>query len=307
VLVLVDPPVTECIQMSNGTVTLRHLNNGPYQYGYVDFTPWEDVHDEPFYVQQSPSRQCVYDDIYFYLTHPRAVREHLAPDIAALIIQKLVLSNNIAFIEFLKAIISRLEMQIVLSKDIKNYAWLADTMSELFAWKRRITESCEESEAALDDLHIPAGPSEEQPTDGNDSWNQCHNDFRYVHRRMLNLRTRIFELITSANGLIGLVEAQKSVDAAIASQLATKASTEATKASLGEAKAARTLAVIGVLFLPFSFTASLLSLGQDFEPGQSRFWIYWAVALPIVCLGLGGLYLSGGFSAFGSSRRKLSR
>ena len=181
-LVLVDPPVTECIQKSNETVTLRHLNNGPYQYGYVDFTPWEDVHVGAFLSQQSgPSRQCVYDDIYFYLTHP--VREHLAPDIPAMIIQKLVLSNNIAFIEFLKAIISRLEMQIVLSKDIKNYAWLADTMSELFAWKRRpvIIESCEESEAALDDLHIPINPAdEEQPTDGNDSCNQCHNDFRYV-------------------------------------------------------------------------------------------------------------------------------
>lgn len=302
-LVLVDPPVTECTQGSNEGGIVRHLNNGPYQYGYVDFTPWEGAREALLAQQPGPSRKCVYDDIYFYLTH--SVPEHLAPtpDIPALIIQKLVLSNTIAFVEFLKSIISRLEMRIILSKDIKHCAWLGETMSELFAWKRRIAEYCEESEAALDDLSILAG-HEGQLTDGSDCWSECHNDFRYVHRRILNFKTRIFELITSANALIGLVEAQKSVEAAVASQRAADASTEATKASLGEAKASRTLAVIGVLFLPFSFTASLLSLGQDFGPGQPRFWIYWAVALPTVCIGLGGLYLSGGFSAFGPSNNR---
>ena len=164
-------------------------------------------------------------------------------------------------------------------------------------------EYCEESEAALGDLRISACLDGEL-TDGSDCWSECHNDFRYVHRRMLNLKTRLFELITSANGLIGLVEAIKSVEAADASRRATDASTEATKASLGEAKATRTLTVIGVLFLPFSFTAGLLSLGQDYAAGQPRFWIYWTVSLTIVCISFGALYILGGFSAIGGRHKR---
>jgi hypothetical protein len=303
VLVLVDPPVTECLRRSNGAV--RDLSNRPYQYGYVDFTPWVDAHEAALTQQPVPSRKCIYDDIYFYLTH--SVPEDLAPtpDIPALVVQKLMLSNTIALIEFLKAIISRLEERIVKSKDIKHYAWLSNTMSELFAWNRRIAEYCEQAEAVLNDLNITT-TVERQWMDGSDCWRECHNDFHYVHQRMQNLKKRIFELITSANGLIGLVEAQKSAEAAIASHIATKASTEATKASLHEAKAVRTLTIIGVLFLPLSFTSGLLSLGQDFGPGQPRFWIYWAIALPLVCVGFAGLYLSGEFSDFGPSNRRKS-
>jgi Mg2+ and Co2+ transporter CorA len=139
----------------------------------------------------------------------------------------------------------------------------------------------------------------------------------------------MYELITSANGLIALVQTQRSVkateasvkaaeasvkateatrDAAEASTQATnatlvatqestnatkatlkaaeaseaseKASAEAAKSSLAEAKAVRALTVVGMLYLPLTFTSALFSMGQDYGPGQGKFWVYWAVALP---------------------------
>jgi len=108
---------------------------------------------------------------------------------------------------------------------------------------------------------------------------------------MSKLKIRIYELITFANGLISLVEAQRSFDIAKASRDAMKASLDAAKASanaatasLAEEKAVRALTIVGMLYLPLEFTAGLFSMGQDYGPGQSRFWVYWVVAVPSVCL-----------------------
>jgi hypothetical protein len=153
---------------------------------------------------------------------------------------------------------------------------------------------CEYTEAALDELRI----SIDVKLDGkhrSDPWTACDEDFRYVNRRIVNLKKRIYE---SANGLIGIVEAQKSVEAAIASTKATNASTVATRVSLSEAKAVRNLTIIGILFLPLGFTAGRLSLGQDFGPEQPRFWVYWAISIPLICVAFVSLYFAKGFSVF---------
>lgn len=104
--------------------------------------------------KSGPSRKCTFDDVYFYLLQAAAENQGRTPDIPAQIVKMLVLSNMFALLEYLKAIISRLEEKIRASKDIKHYAWLGDTISELFAWNRRIADFCEYTEAALDELGI---------------------------------------------------------------------------------------------------------------------------------------------------------
>ncbi|KAM7187103.1 hypothetical protein V8F33_011437 [Rhypophila sp. PSN 637] len=52
--------------------------------------------------------------------------------------------------------------------------------------------------------------------------------------------------------------------------------------ALREAQQVGKLTRLGVLFLPAGFVAGLLSMGGDFLPGQSQFWVFWAVALPVV-------------------------
>ena len=89
---------------------------------------------------------------------------------------------------------------------------------------------------------------------------ELHEDFKYVEALLETHSQRIdhnFELLL---GLRGVYESRKS---RILSRNMTS------------------LALVGVLFLPFSSVASILSIQGDYGPGERRFWVYWAVSAPI--------------------------
>ena len=260
-----------------------------YQYGYVDFTPWSDAQHNKS--SAGPTRKCAYDDICYYLSHMTPESREISPQIPALVVKQLALSHTIALTEFLKAQISTIEEHMRSTwGGIEQFAWLESTVNELFGWNRRLSEYCEHTEAALNGLRISHN-GEIDNREGYDRWTSCDEDFRRVYRRMVNLKNRNHELITSANGLIGLVQARRSAEAAAASlnatrasQAAADASAKAAEASLIEERAVRALTIVGMLYLPLGFTSGLFSIGQDYGPGQARFWVYWVVSVPLVFL-----------------------
>ena len=56
--------------------------------------------------------------------------------------------------------------------------------------------------------------------------------------------------------------------------------------SIDEAQVTRLLAVLGIIFLPLSLVASVLSMSSDFLPGHPWFWIYIVVSLPLLLFSL---------------------
>ncbi|KAJ8129891.1 hypothetical protein O1611_g3734 [Lasiodiplodia mahajangana] len=51
--------------------------------------------------------------------------------------------------------------------------------------------------------------------------------------------------------------------------------------SIAEAVNVRRLIVIALVFVPLSFVAGLFSMADGYAPGQPKFWIYFAVSLPL--------------------------
>jgi Mg2+ and Co2+ transporter CorA len=49
-----------------------------------------------------------------------------------------------------------------------------------------------------------------------------------------------------------------------------------------QARSAGHLAVLGTLFVPMSIITGILSMGGDFLPGERRFWVFWAIVIPIL-------------------------
>ena len=47
---------------------------------------------------------------------------------------------------------------------------------------------------------------------------------------------------------------------------------------------------MGGILLPFSIIAGIMSMSDPYGPGSSRFWIYWAITIPITCLTLTIIY-----------------
>lgn len=56
--------------------------------------------------------------------------------------------------------------------------------------------------------------------------------------------------------------------------------------ALVEAANVSRLTVLAFFFLPLTFVAGLFSIGGSYGPGGTHFWVYWAVALPLMVLAM---------------------
>jgi Mg2+ and Co2+ transporter CorA len=59
-----------------------------------------------------------------------------------------------------------------------------------------------------------------------------------------------------------------------------------TEKSISDSKSLSRLTVLGFFFVPISFVATFFSMGGDFGVGERRFWIFWAVAVPLMLVSL---------------------
>ena len=52
----------------------------------------------------------------------------------------------------------------------------------------------------------------------------------------------------------------------------------------------KALTILGITFIPLAYVASLFSMSDGYRPGGELFWVYFAVALPLVVLIIIGYY-----------------
>lgn len=65
------------------------------------------------------------------------------------------------------------------------------------------------------------------------------------------------------------------------SVITTHVSLMETEKSISDSKSLARLTVLGFFFVPASFVATFFSMGGKFSVGQPKFWIYFAVAIPV--------------------------
>jgi Mg2+ and Co2+ transporter CorA len=99
--------------------------------------------------------------------------------------------------------------------------------------------------------------------------NNDQRDWVLIKTRLEHYESCSRVVVTSALGLLSLIESHKSVE---------------------EGESARVLALLGTVYLPLSLTAGILSMGGSFTPGQGHFWIFFAVAGPLMVLSLAATY-----------------
>ena len=73
-----------------------------------------------------------------------------------------------------------------------------------------------------------------------------------------------------------------------------------------EAISIEALAIVGLVFLPLSFAASLFGMLSLFELGEQQGWVFFVVAAPLCALAFGVYFIFGG-SWTRSYRFQLSR
>ena len=253
---------------ARGEISFKNdtLKNHPYQHGYVDFRPWcqfykgGPIHSAP----DAPKRETTFDDLCFYFQNLSEGSLPLTPDVAALVLKKLILSHYMCLIEYTKGILSDKEYRCSTAGNKKG-KWTVQDSGDVLFWTRRISEYTEHIEGIIDTLRISlrAPESTVKTHKAVQQWDTTavDDDFRRVHKRLSALKKRSTDLIMAGTGVLGIIDAE------ISNQ---------------EAKSMRTLTILGLLFVPLSFSSGLFGMEVSYMPGGPKFWIFWAVALPLI-------------------------
>ena len=88
-------------------------------------------------------------------------------------------------------------------------------------------------------------------------------DFIFIHARLGNCKQKVESLATVVTGLLSVHQGELSAN---------------------EARLVSRITILALIFIPLSFSASIFSMGGDFQPGGSRFWVYFAVSIPMLLL-----------------------
>ena len=264
-LILVDPPVGGSILDGQNQ---RSWQNVPYGHGYVDFTPWSVANTSSRWddVGHGPPRTSIFDDIVWYWTRS-ASNEQIskAQDdvaISAIFLKKIVASSWNVMLEFVWAKLSEFERSIGMSEAVGSWRsgsqrdpldQLANISAGVNLFRRRLLWYLDEVELSLRSMGIDV--EIENDDEG--------KELSSVLKRLQGFKEKVESLTSTVTGISSVRQA------AISQQ---------------EAKLVSRLTVVALIFIPLSFTASIFSMGGDFQPGSPHFWVYFATAAPLTLL-----------------------
>ena len=163
--------------------------------------------------------------------------------------------------------------------------------SDIQSWERRLNEYCNDFEELMIKLKVPF--QDPDSIQGSALLNS-HVDFQFLWMRLKGLRHRAEQINAATSGL--------------ASIAGNRQANQEQQLSLQETQKTKALTLIGLIFIPLAYTATLFSMDERYMPGAALFWIYFIVSIPLICcviLGyfvLSRVYGSGWFTVRGSLR-----
>lgn len=269
VVFLCDPPVQDLV--FGYPPKTDNIRSSPFQGGYVDFIS----HNKRISPPVGPPRTSMLEDICFYFeNYSTIVDNYDDPASTTIFPKKIVASHFVQLLEYLRAVLSKLEHHLAHNQDLEKFQvlWVESQWSNVQALNRRCAEYCEDVEAILQSLRTPL--SDPDSVLMND-WRNCDIDFQHIYRRLCTLKARAELLIHSMTGLANIAGNRQALKEA-------KLSVQEAKRSVREAKAVKTFTLIGLIFIPLAYTSGLFSMGGPYTPGADRFWVYFAVSLPLI-------------------------
>lgn len=257
-LLIVDESLRRILTGTRANYAVEEVHPQPWQGGYADFIPFESL--TKALATPGPPRTSMFDDICYYFEH-HGMNVDISDDPRSTLIfaQKIVASQYMLLIQYTRSLLNHLGW--VLSRrdtfaDL-NVDWVEERWSDLLSFHRR----CDDHRGNIQD--IIAGLSPEDMSTKQRSWTDVRADFAHIERQFGRLQEKSDSLISSFTGLASIV---------------------GNRQSLAEARSVRLLTLLGLIFLPLSFISGLFSMATPYTPGNSRFWIYFAVSLPLLLL-----------------------
>ncbi|KAF4971280.1 hypothetical protein FSARC_1850 [Fusarium sarcochroum] len=271
-IVICDPPLRHITIRDEGPARGHRCpaSTNPVGGGYVNFLP---TGTQPRR-RQGPPKISLADDLCFYLenysTLPGLTLE--TPDVVALFTKKIIASLYNRTLDHLRGIIIRPHLPIRRQYDFTelDLAAVEANWSSCQSLEKRLHQHCHDLEYILTQLRIPLQcPDPAQIT----SWQDVHIDFQMLHHQFEFARNWAGKINSSLTGLSGIAGNRQAF--------------REQQLSLEAADRTRNITTLGLVFVPLAYIASLFSMSDDFGPGGAKFWLYFAIAIPVTLAMLG--------------------
>ncbi|PMD62897.1 uncharacterized protein K444DRAFT_558238 [Hyaloscypha bicolor E] len=289
VLVFCDPPVGS-IRIGQSAKTFA-IDQQAVNGGYVDFVPNSESHR-----YGGPPRTSLMDDLCFYLQRYPNRMPGDGVGLVFMFVQKIVASHYLVLLNHFDNHIRKVSSRMERQQDLSNFGILSveSQWSDARALRRRARLFCEFLEGNMMLLGIPFEDPTFQKNAPETDWIDCTIDFQYLRARFRQL---LQETLTLSEALTGLASIAGNRQALKEQEVSLKA----TQLSILEARRAKALTLLGLIFIPLAYTSSLFSMADPYNPGSDRFWMYFVISLPLVFIITVAYYvLDSGYSSDGS-------
>ncbi|CAG9952005.1 unnamed protein product [Clonostachys rosea f. rosea IK726] len=132
-----------------------------------------------------------------------------------------------------------------------------DDIIDLQRWRRRTKQSRQKLEILAHFIEYWGQGVDTQ------AGNMILKDIQYIQKQLDDYSRSLEQMLTVATSMVQLLDSRRSIL---------------------EAVSVRRLTYIALVFVPLSWVSSLFSMSDTYLPGHGRFWVYFAVALPLICL-----------------------
>lgn len=175
---------------------------------------------------------------------------------SAIFLKKIVASNWNVMLEFVWAKLSEFERALGRFEvrgtggQQEPLHQLAEILTDVSLFRRRLLWYLDEVESSLRSEGIDI--NKESDDEG--------KELLSVLKRLQGFKEKVESLTSVVTGMLSVRQADM---------------------SQRETKLVSRLTFVALVFIPLSFTASIFSMGGDFLPGSSHFWVYFAAAVPM--------------------------
>jgi len=202
------------------------------------------------------------DILRYWELAPREAFPGRTPIKSATYAKKIAAANWINSMEYLQSSIARFENDVDQRAGPKQHTdietWLSDRVFWAYELKRKSLQLCDDIVQNFTELGILT-------EDGQKDKRPEIEDWIYIQKRLESWTKRAKDLVHAVSDILSLTEAKK---------------------SLQEARSAGILQYLGTFYLPFSLVAAIVSMSNNFGPNQPRFWVYFAISVPLTVLSL---------------------
>lgn len=214
------------------------------------------------------------EDVCFYLEHYASLLDLKDAESVALVAKKLAASHYNQLYDFVRSVLSSTQWLLSRQDNLNRFdATQAEAQwSDTQALERRLGEYYEELECTMIQCRIPL---QDLDVEHIGDWKDVGADFQFVYMRLKDIRRRVDGLNSAITALTSLAAARQ----ALTSQ----------EVALKEAKNTKVLTLLGLVFIPLAYTATMFSMTEPYAPGGDKFWLYFAISFPLIAL-VGSLY-----------------